>query len=148
MSYYPSLHKPRKKELGNSVDIRAYRNRKGCFAMIALAACNSQCKFVFFNCRWTGSTNDAFAIRQCKGGRILMGTSLVETDRSSKQLPPGFYGVGDDAFVNCNTLLTPWSGVQLTMYQDSFNYHLSAMRQCIERAFGLYMRRCKTFTRY
>jgi hypothetical protein len=26
-------------------------------------------------------------------------------------------------------------------YMDSFNFHLSAMRQCIERAFGLYMRR-------
>ncbi len=46
--------------------------------MIALAACDAKCKFVFFNCRWTGSTNDAFAIRQCKGGRILMGTSLEE----------------------------------------------------------------------
>jgi hypothetical protein len=46
-----------------------------------------------------------------------MGTSLDEADRSPKQLSPGFYGVGDDAFVNSNTLLTPWSGVQLT-----FNY--------------------------
>ena len=112
--------------------------------MIALAACDAKCQFVFFNCRWTGSTNDAFAIRQCKGGRILMGTSLEETDRSPIQLPCGYYGVGDDAFVNCTTLLTPWSGTQLTVYQDSFNYHLSAMRQCIERAFGIYMRRCKS----
>jgi hypothetical protein len=28
-----------------------------------------------------------------------MSTSLEEADRSPKQLPPGFYGVGDDAFV-------------------------------------------------
>lgn len=111
--------------------------------MIAIAACDSECKFVFFNCRWTGSTNDAFAIRQCKGGRILMGSSLEESELSEQQLPPGYYGVGDDAFVNSNTLLTPWAGHQLTIYQDSFNYHLSAMRQCIERAFGIYMRRCK-----
>ena len=72
-----------------------------------------------------------------------MGSSLDESELSEQQLPPGYYGVGDDAFVNSNTLLTPWSGHHLTIYQDSFNYHLSAMRQCIERAFGIYMRRCK-----
>ncbi len=54
-----------------------------------------------------------------------MGTSLDVTDRSPAQLPPGYYGVGDDAFVNCNALLTSWSGTHLTVYQDSFNYHLS-----------------------
>ncbi len=64
-----------------------------------------------------------------------MGTSLDVADRSPNQLPAGFYGVGDDAFVNSNTLLTPWSGTHLTVCQDSFNYHLSAMRQCIERAY-------------
>jgi hypothetical protein len=110
--------------------------------MIAMAACDADCKFVFFNCRWTGSTNDAFAIRQCQGGRILMGTSLEEPDQGPQQLPPVYYSVGDDAFVNSNTLLTPWSGHQLNIWQDSFNYHLSAMRQCIERAFGIYIRRC------
>jgi hypothetical protein len=72
-----------------------------------------------------------------------MGTSLEEPDQASQQLPPGYYGVGDDTFVNSNTLLTPWSGHQLNIWQDSFNYHLSAMRQCIERAFGIYIRRCK-----
>jgi hypothetical protein len=72
-----------------------------------------------------------------------MGSSLDDSELSEQQLPPGYYGVGDDAFVNSNTLLTPWSGHHLTIYQDSFNYHLSAMRQCIERAFGIYMRRCK-----
>ena len=62
-------------------------------------------------------------------------------------LPPTYFGVGDDAFVNGDTLLTPWSGRGLTLFQDSFNYHLSSMRQTIERAFGMFIRRWGIFNR-
>ncbi len=82
-----------------------------------------------------------------QGGRVLMGNSLPLSERSTKMLPPTYFGVGDDAFVNSDTLLTPWSGRGLTMFQDSFNYHLSSMRQTIERAFGMFIRRWGVFNR-
>jgi hypothetical protein len=82
-----------------------------------------------------------------QGGRVLMGNSLPQSERSTKMLPPTYFGVGDDAFVNSDTLLTPWSGRGLTIFQDSFNYHLSSMRQTIERAFGMFIRRWGIFNR-
>jgi hypothetical protein len=33
---------------------------------------------------------------------VLMSSSLDESEHSEQQLPPGYYGVGDDAFVNSN----------------------------------------------
>jgi hypothetical protein len=80
------------------------------------------------------------AIQGCEGGRILLGTS-------EKKLPAGFYGVGDEAFICTDILLTPWSGRGLEREKDSFNFVLSAMRQCIERAFGSYVGRWGIFRR-
>ena len=80
------------------------------------------------------------AIQGCEGGRILLGTSTTK-------LPQGFYGVGDEAFVCSDTLLTPWSGRGLDRNKDSFNCLLSAMRQCIERAFGMFVGRWGIFRR-
>ena len=116
--------------------------------MVAIAGCDADCTFKFWTCCHTGSTNDALAITGSHGGRILMGSSLPEVERPQEQLPQKYYGVGDDAFTNCNTLLAPWPGQHLDIWKDSFNFHLSAMRQCIERAFGLMMRRWGIFHRW
>ena len=43
--------------------------------------------------------------------------------------------------------MTPWAGHGLSDEKDAFNYHLSAMRQCIERAFGILTRRWSIFQR-
>jgi hypothetical protein len=51
-----------------------------------------------------------------QGGRVLMGNSLPLSERSTKMLPPTYFSVGDDAFVNSDTLLTPWSGRELTIF--------------------------------
>ena len=106
---------PRIKELGGSIDIKTYRNRKGCFGILVLAGCDAKCAFTFFTCRHPGSTNDAWAITESEGGKILMGDSLPVDARSTKRLPEPYYGVGDDAFVNCNTLLSPYGGTHLDM---------------------------------
>ena len=99
-----------------------------------MAACKANLEFVFFPAKHTGSTNDVVAIQGCEGGRILLGTSMTE-------LPLGYYGVGDEAFMCTDTLLTPWSGRGLDRNKDSFNFFLSAMRQWIERAFGMFVGR-------
>ena len=121
-------------------DLSAFINRKGFYGVVVLAACNANLEFVFFSAKHTGSTNDVVAIQGCEGGRILLGTS-------GTKLPPTYYGVGDEAFICTDTLLTPWSGRGLDRNKDSFNFLLSAMRQCIERAFGMFVARWGIFRR-
>ena len=58
-----------------------------------------------------------------------------------------YYVVGDEAFTNTEQFLVPWAGRGLTPDKDSFNYHLSAMRQCIERSFGILTERWGIFWR-
>jgi hypothetical protein len=115
---------PRINELGGSIDIKTYRNRKGCFGILVLAGCDANCAFTFFTCRHPGSTNDAWAITESEGGKILMGDSLPPEARASKRLPDRYYGVGDDAFVNCTTLLAPYGGTHLDMYFICFSDYL------------------------
>jgi hypothetical protein len=62
-------------------------------------------------------------------------------------LPTPFYFIGDEAFVCSTQFLVPWSGHGLDAWKDSFNFHLSVMRQCIERAFALLTQRWGIFWR-
>ena len=62
-------------------------------------------------------------------------------------LPRQYYLIGDEAFTNTPQFLTPYSGMGIEIWPDSFNYHLSSMRQCIERAFGLLTKRWGIFWR-
>ena len=121
-------------------DLASFRNRKGCYGIVVMAACRANLEFFFLSAKHTGSTNDVVAIQGCEGGRILLDTSTIK-------LPANFYGVGDEAFVCTDVLLTPWSGRGLSRDKDSFNFFLSAMRQCIERAFGVFMGRWGIFRR-
>ncbi len=59
---------------------------------------------------------------------------LVE---EKNRLPPDYFFIGDEAFSNTDQFLVPYSGQGLGPWKDSFNFHLSRMRQCIERAFGM-----------
>mmetsp|Transcript_20236 Transcript_20236/g.29052 ORF Transcript_20236/g.29052 Transcript_20236/m.29052 type:complete len:117 (-) Transcript_20236:50-400(-) len=54
---------------------------------------------------------------------------------------------GDEAFVNTQQFLVPWSGRGLDPWKVSFNYHLSSMRQCIERSFSHLTQRWGIFWR-
>jgi hypothetical protein len=121
-------------------DLASFINRKGYYGIVVMAACKANLEFVFFSAKHTGSTNDVIAIQGCEGGNILLG-------RSPRQLPIGYYGVGDEAFICTDTLLTPWSGRGLDRNKDSFNFLLSSMRQCIERAFGTFVARWGIFRR-
>jgi hypothetical protein len=103
-------------ELDDAADRKAYRNRKGCFGMVAIAGCDSDCIFTFFSCNMSGSTHDASAIHGSAGGRVLLGSTLAPAHRNlDRELPVGYFGIGDEAFPNCNTLLTPWSGRSLSL---------------------------------
>ena len=67
-------------------DLASFRNRKGCYGIVVMAACTANLEFVFFPAKHTASTNDVVAIQGCEGGRILL-------DTSTTNFPPGFYGL-------------------------------------------------------
>ena len=106
----------------------AYRNRKGFWGQVIIAGCEANLRFNIFSCLGTGSTHDTLAWDLSLARRCIIELGM---------LPPQFYIIGDEAFTCSQQLLTPWGGHGLDEWKDSFNYHLSAMRQCIERAFAL-----------
>lgn len=120
--------KPFQTEVG---DVMAYRNRHDCWGLVVMAGCDADCRFTIFSCKASGSTNDALAWELCNMKQIIEGPSW----------PNEFYVVGDEAFICTNNFLTPYSGRGLGPWKDSFNYHLSAMRQCVERSFALLIQR-------
>ena len=88
--------------------------------------------------KFPGSTNDSLAWQSCN----FYLQYIME-----KKLPKEFFIIGDEAFPCTEYLLTPYSGRHLGIWKDSFNFHLSAMRQTIERAFGILTRRWGIFWR-
>jgi hypothetical protein len=105
-----------------------YRFRKGGFAIIALAGCDADARFISATANHSGSTNDIIAWNNsnlCKA---------VEYDR---RLPAKYFFIGVEAFTNSSQFLSPWPGRGLDQYKDSFNYWLSHSRQIVERAFRM-----------
>lgn len=60
-------------------------------------------------------------------------------------IPSKYFFIGDEAFNNGPQFLVPYSGSGISSEKDSFNYHLSALRQCIERAFDVLTKRWGIF---
>ena len=112
-------------------NVKNFMNRSGCWALVVLAGCDHKCRFNMFSAMNSGATNDALAWSWCPMKEIL----------ESEDWPEDYYVIGDEAFVNTNRFLVPYAGTGLAKKQDSFNYCLSKMRQCIERAFGLMVQR-------
>ena len=71
----------------------------------------------------------------------------MKQELENGSVPPQYYFIGDEAFSNRDQFLVPYSGTGLPPDKDSFNYHLSSMRQCIERAFALLVLRWGVFWR-
>ena len=115
----------------------AFRNRKNCFGIVVLAGCDSECRFRMFSCKSSGSTNDILAWE----------FSDVKAALEDGALPGQYYFIGDEAFQNADQFLVPWGGRGLDPWKESFNYHLSAMRQCIERSFAILVQRWGIFWR-
>ncbi len=108
-----------------------YYNRHGCYGLVVLAGCDSQCKFLLFDPNYAGSTQDALA------WSMTDTCAIIEDNKLLKE----YFIIGDEAFSNTDQVLSPWPGRGLGHWKDSFNYHLSSMRQCIERAFGILTQR-------
>jgi len=117
----------------NDVERRKdYRFRKGGFAIIVLAGCDIDGRFISATARHSGSTNDIIAWHD---------SQLCYFLEVEKGLPSKYFFIGDEAFTNTNQFLSPWPGRGLDRYKDSFNYWLSHSRQCVERSFGMLTKR-------
>ena len=76
---------PTAAEMGDfgAPNLKAFRNRQGCYGTVAIAACNANCEFVF-SANQSGSTNDVAAIKSSAGGGVLLsGLYLRERGRRS-----------------------------------------------------------------
>ena len=77
-----------------------YRFRKRGFAIIVMAGCDIQARFIAVSCRHSGSTNDIIAWQD---------TNIYEMLEIERQLPEKYFLIGDEAFTNTFQFLSPWS---------------------------------------
>jgi hypothetical protein len=113
-------------------NVKSFYNRKGTYGLVILAGVDSKCKFLMFSSQSSGSTNDCVAWEF---------SNIYQHVIKENRLPSNYYFIGDEGFVNTRNFLTPHSGCFLNLFKDSFNYHLSRMRQNVERAFGILVSR-------
>ena len=114
------------------------RNRKGVWGLVIFAGCDHMCRFIMFSVKCPGSTNDCIAWEL---------TKLFQEVVVKQKLPPQYYFICDEAVPANEFVLSPFGGRNIGTWRDSFNYHLSSMRQSIERAFGLLTKRWGIFWR-
>ena len=126
---------PYKSEVEN---INCFRNRKDCFGVVVIGGVDSECRFNLLSVKSPGSTNDCIAWEF---------TSHYSQIHCGNMLPDNMFYIGDQGFVNTNSFLTPIGGNRLSPAEDGYNYHLSRMRQNVERAFGLMVRKWGIFWR-
>ena len=102
----------------------------------AQAACDAFSRFISVSVKNAGSTNDGIAyLNWSRRGHL-------------ERLPLGYYGVGDNAYLNNTCLLTPYTRnqVQDSSY-DAYNFYVSQLRIRIEMAFGLLVNKFQIFKR-
>jgi hypothetical protein len=78
-----------------------YRYRKGGFAIVVIAGCDVNCRFIVGSCNHSGSTNDIIAWQHME---------LYEAVEIDNKLPVKYFFIGDEAFTNTNQFLSPWPG--------------------------------------
>lgn len=110
---------------------KSYYNRKGFFALPMQAMVDAHYRFTFASMKTTGSTHDSvgFAVS-------ALGQRIADGD-----LPLPYWIAADAAYPVSESILTPWSGKNLTPDKDAFNYYLSKNRVAVEQAFGMFVLR-------
>lgn len=121
--------------LNDTPDPRKYFNRKGFFAICFQAAVSADYKFVFVSARHAGSTHDSTAFHATQLHTVIM----------NGKMPCWARIAADDAYVNGNHILTPYSAHNLSQKQKSFKFYLSSRRITVEKAFGIPVTRFEIF---
>jgi len=107
-------------------DSRAYYVlRKSCYALLATAVCDAELRFLFWDFNVTPTTHDSQA------------WALSELGLMIHKLPPPYFICGDSAYIPSEQMVTPYGKPEMTNY----DFVQSSNRICIERAFGVLIRR-------
>ena len=110
-------------------DVHSHHTRKYEWAFGFILFCDAKCEIMSVEATHVSSAHDA---------EMYSSGSVFEAIHDGK-LPPWAHVVLDSAFACTEQELTPWSRGRnpLSKAKDTFNYHLSAQRQCVERVFGI-----------
>ena len=123
------IHEPTKKDTPNPA---GFKNRKGFFAILVQAMCDSDRLFTYVSVNHQGSCHDSTAFDSCPFSCGL--ADLV---------PSGYWIAADDAYGCTEKIITPHPGShEHHSPKDSFNFwQSSAQRIYIECTFGILVRR-------
>jgi hypothetical protein len=83
------------------IHLKDYRFRKSGFAIIVLAGCDINARFISASCNHSGSTNDIIAWQD---------TLLFQMLEVEKQLPSMYFFIGDEVLNTTQQFLSPWPG--------------------------------------
>ena len=98
----------------------------GVFGLNVQAVCDIKCRFLFFGVVAPGKCGDQVAFER---------TPLFQY---TKELPDGYYIIGDAAYSVGEKMLTPFTGGHRNdPAKDAYNFFLSQLRIRIEMSFGL-----------
>ena len=105
-----------------------------CYGVNVQATCDASCRFTSVSVLCPGGANDVRAYSASPLEEIIEG------------LPPGFYVLGDNAYICTDRMLTFYSGRnKFEMSKDAYNFHLSQLRIRIEQTFGLLVNKWRIF---
>jgi DDE superfamily endonuclease len=126
--YFLETTTPREYECGN---VKAFfSGHYGRYGVNVQAACDHRCRFISVAIQSPGGTNDIVAFKK----------SPLFAEH--KNLPGGYYLVGDCAYQCSDQLLVPFSGQnRQNKHKDAFNFYLSQPRMRIEMTFGVMVNR-------
>lgn len=132
------------REPSSGLDSSLYRNRKGYFALLCQAFCDSDCMFRIFEMRWPGGTNDVTAYQQTRLHEMM----------NNGELPDWFILLVDHIYNSCGgNHIAPFSREEMSIAETHdtdkllhdkmrlFSRVISSLRVTIERAFGQLVRR-------
>jgi hypothetical protein len=121
------IEQPTSKQVGG--DVHSHHTRKYEWAFGFILFCDAKCQIMSVEATHVSSAHDA---------EMYSSGSVFEGIHDGK-LPAWAHVVLDSAFACTEQELTPWSRGKnpLSKAKDTFNYHLSAQRQCVERVFGI-----------
>lgn len=101
-----------------------YKCRKGYYATVLQAACDSTCRFLAVDAGWAGTMNDASIFQQTWGGDL------------EHLVLEGYVLLGDGAYPLSAKLIKPYNATQRASHHMRYNYLLSRGRGRIEIAFS------------
>ena len=113
---------------GTFVDdsLRYHVYRKDKYAMLCIAVCDAKLRFTYYDMSQIPTTHDGLA----------WSCSPLGSQEKAGELPAPYFFNGDSAFASTESMVTPSAGAD-----DDFDFYQSSNRVCIERAFGVLVKR-------